>query len=216
MKYNPDVHHRRSIRLKHYDYSRNGAYFVTLCTFDRGCYFARFPQLRDIVDGQWNMIPERFPNVELDEYVIMPNHFHRIVVIQDIRRDTPCGYPDPSGYPSPTRVSLGDIVGAYKSLCVSAWLKVIKTEDINTRGKFSSPVMRTGTCFHSHLARWQLGEEHSNLVTSQDALFYFLGMFIETHSVKNTFCQIKANGGNLHGGLLSLQIDGIRNHYHGT
>ena len=39
MKYNPDIHHRRSIRLPHFDYSRNGAYFVTLCTFDRGCYF---------------------------------------------------------------------------------------------------------------------------------------------------------------------------------
>jgi hypothetical protein len=38
MKYNPDIYHRRSNRLKHYDYSRNGAYFVTLCTFDRGCY----------------------------------------------------------------------------------------------------------------------------------------------------------------------------------
>lgn len=130
MKYNPDVHHRRSIRLKDYDYSRNGACFVTLCTFDRGCYFDRFPQLRDIVDGQWQMIPERFSNVELDEYVIMPNHFHGIIVIHNNRRDTPGGYPDS------TRVSLGDIVGAYKSLCVNAWLKVIKTEDINTRGKF--------------------------------------------------------------------------------
>jgi REP element-mobilizing transposase RayT len=74
--------------------------------------------------------------VELDEYVIMPNHFHGIVVIHDNRRDTPCGYPDPCGHPAPTRVSLGDIVGAYKSLCVNAWLKVIKTKDINTRGKF--------------------------------------------------------------------------------
>jgi hypothetical protein len=41
-------------------------------------------------------------------------------------------------------------------------------------------------------------------------------MFIKTHSVKNTFCQIKANGGNLHGGLLSLQVDGINYHHHGT
>lgn len=136
MKYNPDIHHRRSIRLKHYDYSRNGAYFVTLCTFDRGCYFDLFPQLREIVECEWHKIPERFPNVELGEYVVMPNHFHGIVVIHDDRRDTPRGYPDPCGYPAPTRVALGDIVGAYKSLCINAWLKVIKTEDLNTRAKF--------------------------------------------------------------------------------
>ena len=61
-----------------------------------------------------------------------------------------------------------------------------------------------------------MNEEHSKLITSQHAFFYFLGMFIKTYSVKNTFCQIKANGGNLHGGLLSLQVDGIRNHHHGT
>jgi REP element-mobilizing transposase RayT len=136
MKYNPDIHHRRSIRLKHYDYSRNGAYFVTLCTFDRDCYFDKFPQLRDIVEGQWRAIAERFSNVELDEYVIMPNHFHGIIVIHDNRRDTPCGYPDPNRHPTPKHASLGDIVGAFKSLCVSAWLKVIKAQDINTRGKF--------------------------------------------------------------------------------
>jgi putative transposase len=146
MKYNPDIHHRRSIRLKHYDYSRNGAYFVSLCTFDRGCYFDLFPQLRNIVEGEWLKIPARFPNVELDEYVVMPNHFHGIIVIHGNRRDTPCGYPpEPCGYPdpcgyrgysAPKRVALGDIVGAYKSLCVNAWLKVIKTVDINTRAKF--------------------------------------------------------------------------------
>lgn len=94
MKYNPDIHHRRSIRMKHYDYSRNGAYFVTLCTIDRACYFDLFPKLRDIVDGEWHNIPERFPNVELDEYVIMPNHFHGIIMIHDDRRDTPRGYPE--------------------------------------------------------------------------------------------------------------------------
>jgi putative transposase len=136
MKYNPDIHHRRSIRLKHYDYSRNGAYFVTLCTIDRACYFDLFPKLRDIVDGEWHKIPERFPNVELDEYVIMPNHFHGIIMIHDDRRETPCEYPDPCGNTDSTRAALGDIVGAYKSLCINAWLKVIKTEDINTRAKF--------------------------------------------------------------------------------
>jgi hypothetical protein len=54
------------------------------------------------------------------------------------------------------------------------------------------------------------------LIPAEHPLFYFLGMFIETHNVKNRFCQVKANGGNLHGGLLSLQVDGVSNRHHGT
>jgi putative transposase len=48
MKYNPDLHHRRSIRLGGYDYSRSGAYFITICTHDRECIFG------EIVDGEMN------------------------------------------------------------------------------------------------------------------------------------------------------------------
>jgi putative transposase len=134
MKYNPDIHHRRSIRLKDYDYSSGGAYFVTICTFDRGCYFEQFQELKNIVESQWCRIPHRFPGVELDEYVIMPNHFHGIIMIH--RRGTPCGYPDfePSG--KGKQPSLGGIVGSFKSLCVNSWLKVIKEENINARGRF--------------------------------------------------------------------------------
>src|SRR6266704_1536984 len=83
MKFNPDKHHRQSIRLKDYDYSRNGAYFVTLCTFDRACYFDQFPLLREIVENRWSEIQARYGNIWLDEYVIMPNHFHGIIVIDD-------------------------------------------------------------------------------------------------------------------------------------
>jgi hypothetical protein len=96
MTYNPDIHHRRSIRLRDYDYFCAGAYFVTLRTFDRGCYFDQFPQLREIVNSEWKNIPARFHYVDLDEYVIMPNHFHGIVIIC---RDTPRGYSE-SGYPN--------------------------------------------------------------------------------------------------------------------
>ena len=138
MVFNPDIHHRRSIRLRNYDYSSVGAYFVTICTFDRGCYFDQFPPLREIVINEWINTPIRFPNVDLDEYVVMPNHFHGII----IRRDAPCGYPisghpqGKPGHPQGDAPTLGDIVGAFKSLCVNAWLRVIKTENINARGKF--------------------------------------------------------------------------------
>lgn len=139
MKFNPDIHHRRSIRLKNYDYSRDGAYFVTLCTFDRGCHFEQFGQLRRIVEAQWHSLPARFPGVVLDEFVIMPNHFHGIIVLC---RDV-CEYPDfvhlRSGHPQGAplqNTNIGGIVGAFKSLCVNEWLKIIKSENINAIGKF--------------------------------------------------------------------------------
>lgn len=88
MTYNPDIHHRRSIRLREYDYSSNGAYFVTICAQGRACLFG------DILDGEmrlndagrmvaewWVKLPGKFPNVALDEYVVMPNHFHGIICI---------------------------------------------------------------------------------------------------------------------------------------
>jgi len=141
MIFNPDIHHRRSIRLQGYDYSKNGAYFVTLSTKDRNCYFDQFEQLRSIVELQWQSIPERFPDVMVDEYVIMPNHVHGIIVIGG---DAPCGYPEhgvtdfsqqgrnsPKGGPT-----LGVIVGAFKSLCANAWLRTIKTDNLDAIGKF--------------------------------------------------------------------------------
>lgn len=123
MTFNPDIHHRRSIRLRDYNYSTVGAYFVTICTVDRVCYFDQFPHLRKIVNDEWINIPKRFQGVDLDEYVVMPNHFHGIIIRKP-------------GHPQGDAPTLGDIVGAFKSLCVNAWLKAIKTENINARGKF--------------------------------------------------------------------------------
>ena len=88
MSYDPDRHHRRSIRLRNYDYSSAGTYFVTILVKDRECL------LGEIVDGKmhlseigvvvrdiWETLPERYPGVELDESVIMPNHTHGVIVI---------------------------------------------------------------------------------------------------------------------------------------
>lgn len=97
--FNPDVHHRRSIRLRGYDYSSVGAYFVTICVQGRECLFGDVADgvmcLNDagrMVEHVWSALPERFPGVALDECVIMPNHFHGIIVINDFARrgDTLC------------------------------------------------------------------------------------------------------------------------------
>ena len=87
MKYNPQIHHRKSIRLRGYDYSQAGAYFITICVKDRECLFGEINDgemtLNDagkMIDKWWQKIPEKFPDIELHEYVVMPNHFHAIVV----------------------------------------------------------------------------------------------------------------------------------------
>jgi putative transposase len=87
-KYNPEIHHRRSIRLKDYDYSQAGAYFVTLCIKGKGCLLGeivnRAMVLNDagkMIEKWWCKLSEKFEFIELDKYVIMPNHFHGIVNI---------------------------------------------------------------------------------------------------------------------------------------
>jgi len=86
MKYNPTIHHRRSIRLKGYDYSQAGIYFVTICVQNRECLFGKITNgemiLNDagkIVHDEWIKSAEIRSNIILHEFTIMPNHFHGII-----------------------------------------------------------------------------------------------------------------------------------------
>ena len=88
MKYDLDKHHRRSIRLKGYDYTQVGAYFAIICARNRECLFGEIVdgemQLNEygkIVAEEWLNTTRVRANVELDEFVVMPNHFHGILVI---------------------------------------------------------------------------------------------------------------------------------------
>lgn len=92
MKYNPSTHHRKSIRLKGYDYSQAGLYFITICVNRRnnplwlpfGNVINGEMILNDagkMVENEWLKLPQRFTNIELHEYVVMPNHFHAIMEI---------------------------------------------------------------------------------------------------------------------------------------
>jgi REP element-mobilizing transposase RayT len=83
------VHRRRSIRLKDYSYSQAGAYFVTLCTSGRECIFGsivegvmRLDAFGTIVRDCWNDLRHTFPDVGFEIFVVMPNHFHAIIVIR--------------------------------------------------------------------------------------------------------------------------------------
>jgi len=88
--YNPDIHHRRSIRLQGYDYAQAGAYFLTICTHARQCLFGEITdgemRLNDagrIVAEEWLQTPVIRAEIELDKWVVMPNHFHGIAVMKD-------------------------------------------------------------------------------------------------------------------------------------
>ena len=155
MKYDPAIHHRRSIRLRGYDYSRAGAYFITLCTQNRECLFGeilnretRLNAAGNMIQTVWNEIPNYYPGIEIDEFVIMPNHIHGIVVITTHVGATPRGCPGSSTpphccpipksgqaqgpAPTPMRqnndvgLSLPDVVHRFKSMTTKRYVDGVK------------------------------------------------------------------------------------------
>jgi putative transposase len=89
MKYDPQKHHRHSIRLDGYDYSQAGAYFVTIVTHQRFCLFGeivdghmRLNNSGRIVQWEWQRLGQRFPHIQLGPFVVMPNHVHGVIVIR--------------------------------------------------------------------------------------------------------------------------------------
>ena len=177
--YDPKKHNRRSIRLKGYDYSRAGLYFITLCCQGRAHLLGGIEknEMRpngagQMVATEWLALTERFPHTRLHEFIVMPNHFHGILEIID----TPVGPslvggPDPVGGPNPkpknkpdqvndfppenpesglggeevggqprglpqrisqlgsgkgVRSTVGDIVGAFKSITTVAYIRGVK------------------------------------------------------------------------------------------
>jgi len=152
MTYDPHNHHRRSIRLKGYDYARAGAYFVTICTRNRECLFG------EVVDGKlwlndagrivadvWEWLGIQYDYVELDEWVVMPNHLHGIIVIvDDDRRGGSRTAPTRTAPTPPTqRKPIGRLVGAFKT---------VSTKHINEhRGTPGVPVWQRN--YYEHIIR---------------------------------------------------------------
>src|ERR1035437_2956012 len=102
MGYNPNIHHRKSIRLKGYDYSQAGLYFITICVQDRKCLFGKIAEIENvgvenfqplqpemilndagkIANECWLEIPNHFPNAVLHEHIVMPNHVHGMIELK--------------------------------------------------------------------------------------------------------------------------------------
>ncbi len=134
MTFNPDIHQRRSIRLRDYDYSQAGKYFVTICAWQRECLFGEIVngemQLNDLgqtMETVWFCLPDHYIGIELDEFVIMPNHFHGIIDIvgaQFIAPDlgiTSYGDKSASNQGAMNRApTVGGVVRGFKARCTHA------------------------------------------------------------------------------------------------
>ena len=142
-------HHRRSIRLKDYDYTQPGAYFVTVCTHRTTCLFGeivagvmRLNSIGKAVEEEWLKTPILRPNVGLDEYVVMPNHLHGIVMMTDCGRGVLRYAPTLSRFSSPSQ-TFGAIVRGFKSA---------PTKRINRlRGTPGQPVWQRN--YYEHIIR---------------------------------------------------------------
>ncbi len=147
MKYNADRHHRRSIRLRGYDYSQTGAYFVTVVTQGRNNLFGdildaemRLNEAGLMVRATWEGIPYHYDGIVLDAFVVMPNHIHGIIVLVGA---TPRGRPDrPHGGPAPgpdpgqaqgpaptASLSLSDVVHRFKTLTTKRYADGVKQHE---------------------------------------------------------------------------------------
>ncbi len=148
MKYNPQIHHRRSIRLKGYDYSQAGAYFITICCQDMVCRFGKIENGEMLLNehgaiayNEWCGLTNRFPNIALDVFQIMPNHIHGVILVgatlavaqNDLGATVKVAQND-LGATVKVAPTVGDIVGAYKSLVSNRCLNLFKMNN-ETMGK---------------------------------------------------------------------------------
>ena len=142
--YDPNKHHRRSIRLAGYDYSQAGLYFNTICIQKRKCLLANIigeslvlNEAGKMVEMEWLALSERFPAIRLHEYIVMPNHFHGIIEIvgsplvgdHQNEKGQPQGIaptPPPGTAPTPQKKTVGEIMGAFKSITTGKYIEGVK------------------------------------------------------------------------------------------
>ena len=123
MQYDPTKHNRRSIRLKGYDYTQSGYYFITICTHQKSCLFgaivnnkSNLSKFGQIAFACWQAIPEHFSRIELDRFVVMPNHVHGILIMtNDDGRGKAVPRPYEGKFGKPVAGSIPTIVGSFKS-----------------------------------------------------------------------------------------------------
>ncbi|MBI4320491.1 MAG: transposase [Chloroflexi bacterium] len=173
MIYDPERHHRRSTRLREYDYSQPGAYFVTLCSNERKCLFGRIVSTTvelsmagKIGEEFWLGISGHFPNLELDASVVMPNHVHGIIVITDQGAET-------ARLREPT---LGQIIAYYKyqttkliNLALSTPGRTVWQRNYYDRVIRNQRELQTAREYvTNNPAQWELDEENPDKAEARD------------------------------------------------
>ena len=139
--YDPNKHHRRSIRLVGYDYSQAGLYFNTICIQKRKCLLANIigeslvlNEAGKMVEMEWLALGERFPAIRLHEYIVMPNHFHGIIeivgspLVGDHRNEKgqPQGIAPTAPPGTAPQKTVGEIMGAFKSITTGKYIEGVK------------------------------------------------------------------------------------------
>ena len=150
MKYNPTKHHRRSIRLKGYDYSQAGLYFITICTQNRACLFGKIENGVMILNDAGRMVEKwyyelnnKYPDKRCHEMVVMPNHFHCIIenepmdalTIRDASTMDAHVGTSPHGCPENNygidnkkyNATIGDAMDWFKTMSTNAYIRGVKT-----------------------------------------------------------------------------------------
>ncbi len=169
MKYNPQIHHRKSVRLKGYNYSQEGKYFITICTKNRECFFGKIANgkmklnnIGRIAVKYLQEIPNHFPHVEIGEFVVMPNHVHCILVVgsrvgtspvgtrhvvSQQGRDITCDVPT-NQFSKPISGSVPVIIQQYKS-SVKRWCNKNDHKYFQWQSRFYDHIIRDEQCYQT-------------------------------------------------------------------
>jgi REP element-mobilizing transposase RayT len=176
MKNNPRLRHRRSIRLKGYDYSKAGAYFVSICVQKRECLLGDIVNdemvLNDVgrvVSDSWTWLGTQYDHVELDEYMIMPNHLHGVVIIQSWGGSR-TALPSSQTAPTSNLKSLGRIIGAFKTVSTKHINEMRRTPSVRLwqRNYYEhivrdeNELMRIREYMENNPLKWEFDRENPN------------------------------------------------------
>ena len=167
----------KSARCPNWDYTSDGYYFVTICTYNRQCFFGNViagkMQLSDIgliIAQEWQKTPQIRSNVQLDEWVVMPNHLHGIIIINNpvetFRRNVSTTNDDTQPKTNnKSRLksnSLGSIIGQFKSVCTKQIWKM-GFNDFRWQTRFHDHIIRDEESLHrirqyiiNNPAQWEL------------------------------------------------------------
>lgn len=175
MGFDPKKHHRRSIRLKRYDYSQEGLYFITICTKKGAHLFGRIENgvmslnaMGQIAEKCWLAIPDHFPQAVLHAYVIMPNHIHGIIEIAAFVGAKNSSPPKSSQQrANGTSQTVGSIVRGFK-IGVTKWARInTRIREVWHRNYYEN-VIRSGKTYYlisnyilNNPANWKKDKFHS-------------------------------------------------------